>query len=163
MAEPPPFQRGPMYSTYSELREWKLRMKKAGLNPSTPIPVQVKKPAAGRSAAEQTTDFRKENRKPSPLGTQSFDPSKLAPPAPEMKRAGSVAAGKREEKGGGVPRGGSGRVDDLLAMRNCSSYQEPSSRCVEEGKGAKEGRKGIFGKTFTGFRRSTAKATGWLG
>lgn len=138
-------------------------MKKAGLNPSTPIPVQVKKPAAGRSAAEQTADFRKENRKPSPLATQSFEPSKIAPPPAEMRRAGSVTAGKREEKVSGIPRGGSGRVDDLVAMRNCSSYQESGSRNVEEGKGGREGKKGIFGKTFTGFRRSTAKTTGWLG
>ncbi|XP_020582727.1 uncharacterized protein LOC110026207 [Phalaenopsis equestris] len=163
MAEPPPFLRGPMYSTYSELREWKLRMKKAGLNPATPIPVQAKQSAAGSSSGEQAVEFRKENRKASPLVNKRFEPSKMAPPPTEMRRAGSVTAGKREEKGGGVPRGGSVRADDLAVMRNFCSYQEQGTRNVEEGKGRREERKGIFGKTFTGFRRSTAKAAGWLG
>lgn len=184
-ADFPPFLRGPMYSAYAELREWKLRLKKAGMSPSCPIPAQVTRldasaPLEARSVSELLTDFRKENRKPkTPMDrrispskalptfpvAQMFDSSKTPPSAsrPEMRRVGSMSAGKGEEKRGGPVGRGSDRADEFLLMRSFSSYQELAPKNEEDGRRGRAGSTGIFRKTFTGFRRSTAKATGWMG
>ncbi|KAH0458447.1 hypothetical protein IEQ34_013762 [Dendrobium chrysotoxum] len=177
-----PFLRGPMYLAYAELREWKLRLKKAGLSPSCPIPVQVNRhdasaPFEDRSVPEILTDFSKENRKPktpvaqrcspwkAPPVAQMFDSLKTPPAAlkPEMRRVGSMSAGKGEVKRGGPLLGGSDRVDEFLLTRSFSSYQESVSRNQEDGRRGRAANTGIFRKTFTGLRRSTAKATSWIG
>ncbi|KAL0915572.1 hypothetical protein M5K25_015999 [Dendrobium thyrsiflorum] len=178
-----PFLRGPMYLAYAELREWKLRLKKAGPSPSCPTPVQVNihdasAPLEDRSVPEILTDFRKENRKPktpvaqrcspwkAPPVAQMFDSLKTPPAAlkPEMRRVGSMSAGKGEVKRGGPLLGGGDRVDEFLLMRSFSSFQESVSRNQEDGRrGRAAANTGIFRKTFTGLRRSTAKATSWIG
>ncbi|KAG0493397.1 hypothetical protein HPP92_004391 [Vanilla planifolia] len=147
-----------MYPAYAELRDWKLRMKKAGLNPSTPLPIQLRRtlaPAAVRSLHELSMACRNEKRKPqtTPEEAQILDASKNG-----LIRTGSASAMRREEK------------RDVELPRSCSSYQgsKELSRMVatrneEEARRGKAANKGILSKTITGFRRSTAKATGWMG
>ncbi|PKA49237.1 hypothetical protein AXF42_Ash014139 [Apostasia shenzhenica] len=177
----PPFRRGPMYSAYAELRDWRLRMKKAGLSPSTPIPIfplkkQAPSPPTTAAVPDHTMSFVKESRKPPPSAVQRSDAS-LTPSwsaKPELRRVGSFAAGKTEEKrssgGGGSPGGGggAGQADEFLLMRSFSSYQETKEISMataaggaEDGRGGRRsGGKGIFRKTITGFRRSSfPKAT----
>lgn len=155
-----PFSRGPMYRAYADLRDWKLRMKKkTSLSPS---PIQLR-------LVPEFSNFRKDSLNTRPPVVQRFDSSKTPPPPPsinETNRFGSLPSGKGEEKrGGGPPRAGSGRADEFLLMRGFSSYDESTSRNKEEG--SKTGRsvnpKGILRKTFTGFRRPTAKTNTSLG
>ncbi|PKU84550.1 hypothetical protein MA16_Dca017936 [Dendrobium catenatum] len=164
-----PFLRGPMYLAYAELRELKLRLKKAGLSPSCPIPIQVNRhdasaPLEDRSVPELLTDFRKENRKPKTSVAQRCSPWK-APPVAQMfdSLKSPPAAGKGEVKRGGPLLGGCDRVDEFLLTRSFSSYQESVSRNQEDGRRRRAANTGIFRKTFTGLRRSTAKATSWIG
>lgn len=182
----PAFLRGPMYSAYAELREWKLRLRKAGMTtPSCPTPVRVRRfdasaPLEARPVPEPFTDFRKENRKPQTPMTQRFNPPKAFPPPPvaqmfdsaktppaalkpELRRVGSMSASKKEEKRGGPVLRGSDRADEFLLMRSFSSYQELASRNEEDGRRGRAGSAGIFRKTLTGFRRSTAKPNSWIG
>ncbi|KAG0461569.1 hypothetical protein HPP92_021502 [Vanilla planifolia] len=147
----PSFSRGPMYSVYAELRDWKLRMKKAGLSSSTPIPVQVNRtaaatPMAANAIPDLSMNFRTDNRKP---------PSTAQRPKQELRRMGSMSACRGEEKRGGPPRGGSGRAEEFLMMRDFCSYQETATRREDE---VRDGvKKGIFTKTMAGFRRSKTK------
>lgn len=180
-----PFLRGPMYSAYAELREWKLQLKKAGMSPSCPTPVHVRRfddsaPLEARSVPEPFTDFRKENQKPQTPMTQKFYLSKASPPPPvsqmfdsaktppaalkpELRRVGSMSASKKTDKRGGPVLGGGDRADEFLLMRSFSSYQELASRREEDGRRGRAGSTGIFRKTFTGFRRSMAKPNSWIG
>ncbi|KAK8916890.1 hypothetical protein KSP39_PZI023322 [Platanthera zijinensis] len=152
-----PFQRGPMYRAYADLRDWKLRMKKAGLSPSTPIPLQLKRPAVNtRPPVDQR--FDPSNTPSPPFETQWLDRSKMISPPPpslnkETKRFGNLPSGR-----GGPPRSGSGRADEFLLMRGFSSFDESAAKNNEDGeRGRRSATKGIFRKTLTAFRGPTAK------
>lgn len=96
-----PFRRGPMYSTYSELRDWKIRMKTASMGLYTPFPLPLKRTSFSCSVDRSRT-FSKENRKPSPTMALNFNTIGTPPPpmVPKLKlrKVGSVSAGRMDEK-----------------------------------------------------------------
>ncbi|PKU73793.1 hypothetical protein MA16_Dca026696 [Dendrobium catenatum] len=150
-----PFRRGPMYSTYSELRDWKIRMKIASMSSSTPFPLPLKRTSFS-SSVDRSKTFRKENRKPSPTMALNFDAAMTPPPplAPklELRKVGSVSAGRMEAK--------KGRAGELFPMRRSFSgfnqIKEISKgsvfRVEEEGRGGRGGSKIVVSrKSVTGF------------
>ncbi|PKA50619.1 hypothetical protein AXF42_Ash017958 [Apostasia shenzhenica] len=139
----PPFRRGPMYSAYSELRDWKIRMRKTGLSPSSPIPSPAKK-------ADRFIAFRKENRKPP-----------LTPPLPlrqklEMKKVGSLSAGERPEKRLFSARRSFSGLTELKEICSTASGFSEKSR---EGRGES---KVVLRKSVSGFHPSALmRSPGW--
>ncbi|KAK8916567.1 hypothetical protein KSP39_PZI022285 [Platanthera zijinensis] len=167
---PKPFRRGPMYSTYTELRDWNLRMKKVNLNSSSPNPLPLTRSSFSCSM-DRDMAFRKENRKPTRAVGLGFESCMTPPPlAPklELKKVGSVSVGRIDEKkkgNGGALSGG------LFGMRRSfSGFNQlkeisklPKSRIEEEGRGSGWS-KVVSRKSFTGVERpKTVKATGYMG
>lgn len=80
-----PFRRGPMYSAYAELREWKLRTKNLKLQSGPlPPPTPSRKPSppmVSRSIQDFSMAFRKENKKPPSTPKHGHVPFGTPPPA----------------------------------------------------------------------------------
>ncbi|KAG1334767.1 hypothetical protein COCNU_03G008860 [Cocos nucifera] len=162
----PPMRRGSMYSVYAELREWKLRRKRAEVNSMTATP--TKRTAASsvsRSVPDFSMDFRKENRKPAaplpPTGPRLH--ALMTPPRPivpkaELRRVGSTLASRAEEK-----RGGNGVFEmrkSYSCLKEWKEYGVVASLAIdEEAKGGHSARKGIIKNTVSSFRQTTT----WMG
>nr|XP_010926017.2 uncharacterized protein LOC105048416 [Elaeis guineensis] len=163
----PPMRRGPMYSVYAELREWKLRRKRAEVNSMIATPTRrCAASTVSRSVPNFSATFRKENRKPaSPLPpTGPRLDSLMTPPRPmvpkaKLRRLGSTSASRAEEK-----RGGGGVIEMRKSYSCLKELKEygvlASSAMEEEARGVRGAKKGIINKTVSSFQRRT---TTWMG
>ncbi|XP_008812765.2 uncharacterized protein LOC103723588 [Phoenix dactylifera] len=162
----PPMRRGPMYSVYAELREWKLRRKKAEVNSTIATPTRrTVASTVSRSVPNFSAGFRKENRKPaSPLPpTGPRLDALMTPPRPmvpkaELRRLGSTSARRADEK-----RGGGGVIEmrkSYSCLKELKEYGVVASSAMdEEARGGRIAKKGIVKKTVSGFQRQTT----WMG
>ncbi|KAH0449234.1 hypothetical protein IEQ34_023034 [Dendrobium chrysotoxum] len=144
-----PFRRGPMYSTYAELRDRMRRVKKARLGPLTPIPLPLKKSEV-LGSVDRSFALSRENRKP-PLRFNKFmTPFPPIASKPELRKSVSASGGRTEERksrpGGifSVRRSFSG----LNELKEISMV--PVSGIKEESRGGRGQSKGSLRKSVTG-------------
>ncbi|PKU80091.1 hypothetical protein MA16_Dca021718 [Dendrobium catenatum] len=155
-----PFRRGPMYSTYAELRDRMRRVKKARLGPLTPIPSPLKRSEV-LCSVDRSLALGRENRKP-PLSFNKFrTPSQSMATKPELRKSVSASGGRTEEN--------KSRPGGLFSVRRSFSglneFKEISMVSVsgnkEKGRGDRGESKGSLRKSATGFERwKLMKATG---
>ncbi|XP_010916420.1 uncharacterized protein [Elaeis guineensis] len=162
----PPMRRGSMYSVYAEIREWKLRRKKAEVNSmSATLTKRTATSSVSRSVPDFSMDFRKENRKPAaplpPTGPRLH--ALMTPPRPmvpkaELRRLGSTPESRAEEK-----RGGNGLFERRKSYSCLKEWKEcgvvASLAIDEEAKRGQSARKGIIKKTVSSFQQTTT----WMG
>ncbi|KAK8940142.1 hypothetical protein KSP40_PGU021026 [Platanthera guangdongensis] len=156
-----PFHRGPMYSTYSELRDRNRRAKKAKLGTSTPIPSPLKRSPASSSVSRSLT-FTKENRKPSPASAARFAALVTLPPVmeakPDLRKLGRASVETRAKIISARKSFSENNVLKEISMEQASKIEE------EKGRGRRGGSKGILRKSIAGFELSKSiKTTGWIG
>ncbi|KAG1330643.1 hypothetical protein COCNU_02G006110 [Cocos nucifera] len=156
-----------MYSVYAELREWKLRRKRAEVNSMIDTPTRrTVASTVSCSVPNFSATFRKENRKPAsplpPAGRRldaSMTPPRSMVPKAELRRLGSTSASRAEEK-----RGGGGVIEmrkSYSCLKELKEYGVVASSAIdEEARGVRSAKKGIIKKTVSSFQRRT---TTWMG
>lgn len=104
------FRRGPMYSAYAELREWKLRTKNKRLpiTPTRPPPSSSTRRSAVVCRSVSMVFRKEENRRPPPTPRQDFRLPPLATPKLEHTRAMT-----------NTMRGSGSRVFSMQKCYNC--------------------------------------------